>query len=97
MPFWSWFAGHLLPGFMFLLIAGAYMWVIFSRHFKAMYDETYEFNGLLGRLVAPWCARCWSLSRIMLILLIPHITLCKFLAVREVNSMKTCIYYVIQV
>jgi hypothetical protein len=39
---------------MFLLIAGAYiMWVIFSRHFKAMYDETYKFNGLLGRLLVP--------------------------------------------
>jgi hypothetical protein len=63
---------------MFLLVGGAYMWVIFSRHFKAMYDQTYEFNGLIGRLVAPWCKRCWSLSTFMLIILVPHITVCKF-------------------
>ncbi len=71
-------AGHLLPGFLFILISGVYMWAIFSRHFKTMYDQTYEFKGLLGRVVVPWGKRCWSLSTIMLILLIPDITLCTY-------------------
>jgi hypothetical protein len=55
------------------------MWVIFSRHFKALNDRTYEFNGLIGRMAAPWSNRGMPFSVAILSLLILFTVLCKSL------------------
>jgi hypothetical protein len=67
----------LVPGILFIFMNVVYMWVIFSRHFKALNDRTYEFNGLMGRMAAPWNSRGLPFSAVMFSLVTTFIVICE--------------------
>jgi hypothetical protein len=73
---------------MFIFYSGIYVWALFSRHFKALYDPTYTFTGVISsRLAVPLTKKGTPLYFIMIILLSIHIPACEYTPQRRISNL----------